>query len=159
MFEYLKKYCRHSNFSSNSFYPVEEKEILECEKFLECELPSQLKSFYKEIGYGFLTHPHKYDDDYNFCNTNRINPPNLIVEILEKGQESGYISEDVYEDLQPGDIPFFEIGDSSSFMIMKALSDSPNAIWYMGKEKIEESLDAFIHNLFYKNPSYYADNW
>jgi len=79
--------------------------------------------------------------------------------MLEQGQSSGVISEEAHELLQPGDIPFFEISDSSSFMFMKTKSDNPNAVWYMGAIKIENSLEEFIHNLYYKGPAYYADNW
>jgi hypothetical protein len=159
MFEYLKRYCGNFKHPSNSFYPVEAEEIERLEKFLGYKIPSQLRQFYHEIGYGSLTHPKEFPKDYVFYNANAVHSPSLILEMLEKGQESGYISEDVYEDLKPGDIPFFEIGDSSSFMIMKALSDNPNAIWYMGMEKIEDSLEQFIHNLYYISPAYYADNW
>lgn len=165
MFEYLKKYCHHSNypeasFADNNFYPVGQEEIERLEGLLGCKIPAQLKMFYKEIGYGFLTHPHKYDSDYIFSNTNRISAPDTIVEMLEKGQESGYISEDVYEELQPGDIPFFEVADSSWFFKMKALSDNPNAVWDTGEYeplKIADSLEEFIYKLYYEDAQYYGD--
>ena len=163
MFDYLKPYvyqnAQEKVKTNNSFFPVAEKEIENYEKFYGYEIPSQLKIFYKEIGYGFLTHPHEYDSKYKFYSTNRINPPALIKEMLEQGQSSGVISEEAHELLQPGDIPFFEISDSSSFMFMKTKSDNPNAVWYMGAIKIENSLEEFIHNLYYKGPAYYADNW
>jgi hypothetical protein len=163
MFEYLKPYIyknvREKVKTANSFYPVSKKEIDDYEKYYRYALPTQLKTFYKELGYGFLTHPHQYNKEYAFCNTNRFNPPSLMNEMLLQGQESGLISEDAHELLYQGDLPFFEIGDSSSFMFMKALSDNPNAVWYMGAIKIEDSLEAFVHNLYYRDPAYYANTW
>ncbi|MDR1561074.1 MAG: hypothetical protein LBS23_01830 [Holosporaceae bacterium] len=170
MFEYLMQYKAENlqekriNIStSNCFGKVLHSEIIEAEKILCFSLPKQLRIFYQEIGCGNLTAPQNRSSDYVFFGANEILDPitvaNFATGKLLWDSQKNYISEDVYEDLQPGDIPFFEISDSSSFMIMKALSDNPNAIWYMGKEKIEESLDEFIHNLYYKNPSYYADNW
>ena len=68
------------------------------------------------------------------------------------------MAESAYELLQPGDLPFFEISDSSSFMVMKLNSDNPNAVWFMGHEKIEESFERFIWNLYYDDPSYLLPN-
>lgn len=170
MFEYLISHKaeniqekRIDISTTNCFKKVLPNEIIEAEKTLCFSLPKQLKIFYQEIGCGNLTAPHNRSSDYSFFGANEILGPITVAnfaigKLFWEGQRN-YISEDVYEDLQPGDIPFFEIGDSSSFMIMKALSDNPNAVWYMGQEKIEESLDEFIHNLYYKNPAYYADNW
>lgn len=165
MFEYLKIYCGNFKHPSNSFYPVEEEEIERLENFLGYQLPDQLKQFYKEIGYGSLTRPKEFSKDYVFYNANAFHSPSLILEMLEKGQESGYISEDVYEDLKYGDIPFFEIGDSCRFLKMKALSDNPNAVWDLvdwedyGRPplKIADSLEEFIYKLYYKDPGYYDD--
>lgn len=162
-YEYLKKYVNPAKEISpgirNIFYPVNDEDIKQTEELLKIEFPSQLKEFYKEIGYGFLVAPVDPPPDYNFYNTNRINPPRFIEAILLEGQESGLISRDVFEDLQPGDLPFFEIGDSSSFMIMKLNSDNPNAVWFMGQEKIEDSFEKFIWNLYFDDPAYYTRRW
>lgn len=164
MFEYLKPYLdlpqEKTYGSSNSFYSLKKNEVLDCEKYLGYTLPPQLKQFYQEIGYGFLTSPHECREGYQFYNTNRINPPDLMVEMLEHGQESGLISEGAFELLQPGDIPFFEIGDSSSFLKMKALSDNPNAVWDVDDYdpiKIADSLEEFIYKLYYEDPGYYGN--
>jgi hypothetical protein len=140
------------------FLPVSNKEIEKAENILGVKFPSELERFYKEIGYGFLTYPYSYKKDYIFSGTNRINPPSLIVEMIKDGG-AGVMSEDAFELLSPGDLPVFEIGDSSSFMIMKPLSNNPNAVWYMGYEKIEDSFERFIYNLYYDDPSYYSRGW
>lgn len=163
MFEFLKPYkyenIQEERFTKNNFFPVTEEEILNFEKKFGYELPSQLKAFYREIGYGFLTRSHEYQETYQFSNTNRINPTDLMIEMIEHGQSSGIISADAHELLQHGDIPFFEIGDSSSFLKMKALSDNPNAVWDMDDNlplKIADSLEEFIHKLYYEDPGYYG---
>ena len=53
--------------------------------------------------------------------------------ILQHPEEEYYMAESAYEDLEPGELPFFEIGDSSSFLIMKLNSDNPNAVWCCGR--------------------------
>ena len=167
----------------NVFYPVAEKDILEAEKQLGCNFPSQLKEFYKEIGYGFLKAPHNPPPDYDFYSTNRISDPLTIVEFCDLAMlhhqkpekerisleallnldefykicDGGVFSIEALECLQPGDLPFFEIGDSSSFMIMKLNSDNPNAVWSDCGVKIEDSFERFIWRLYYEDPGYYGD--
>lgn len=162
-YQYLRKYVNPPKEDPprirNIFYPVHEESIKETEDVLKIVLPSELKEFYKEIGYGFLVAPENPPENYSFCNTNRINPPNVIKDILLEGQASGLISQEAFETLQPGDLPFFEIGDSSSFMIMKSNSENPNAVWFMGYEKVEDSFEKFIWNLYYDDPSYYSKRW
>lgn len=72
--------------------------------------------------------------------------------ILQHPKEDYYMAESVQALLQPGDLPFFEISDSSSFMITKLNSTNPNAVWFMGHEKIEDSFEKFIWNLYYMIP-------
>lgn len=159
-YEYLKKYINNEEGGfHNSFYKFDIYEIKKAENKLNIVFPSQLVDFYKEIGYGFLTMPYEAPDDYIFSCTNRINSPDMIEDMLINREGSGLIDEDTLEILEPGDIPFFEIADSSSFMVMKTKSENPNAVWYMGHEKIEDSFEEFIKNLYFKGPDYYSKNW
>ncbi|MBP9878448.1 MAG: SMI1/KNR4 family protein [Alphaproteobacteria bacterium] len=159
-YPYLKKYI-DSNVDEfdNYFEKVTLQEIIDAETALNLKFPSELKEFYLEIGCGFIVRPHNPPKDYRFFGTNRINAPNLIVQMFEEGPESGLVSQDFLDDMEPGDLPFFEISDSSSFMVMKTQSDNPNAVWYMGYKKIEDSLEQFIWNLYYKDPDYYSEDW
>lgn len=160
MYDYLKQFIKKNSSKSkqgNKFYPVEESEIISAEHWLGYEFPSELKQFYQEIGYGFLTHPKTFGENYSFCNVNRINPPDLIIDMLQNGAESGFIAPDVYEDLEAGDLPVFEIGDSTRFLIMKALSAKHNAVYTVSGIKIEDSFERFIYRLYHENPSYYDD--
>ena len=58
---------------------------------------------------------------------------------------------------EPGDLPFFEIGDSCRFLLMKLYSNNPNAIWTFGNIKIEDSFERFIWRLYYESPWFYDD--
>lgn len=161
-YEYLKPFTNssiHLNKPRNAFYPIYDIEIKKAEKALDVIFPSELKQFYQEIGYGFLQFPEYYDEYYDYSFINRINPPSMIVDMVKNGHDSGLIDLDTFEMLEPGDLPVFEIGDSSSFMIMKAKSNNPNAVWYMGMEKIEDSFERFIWRLYHENPAYYSADW
>jgi hypothetical protein len=162
MYDYLKKYILNEHEGSrlpNNFWPVSQEEIDDFEQKIGIAIPSELKIFYQEIGYGFLTHTNKHDAIYDFCDTNRIIPPPDLADIILNGASSGLIMDFAFEDLSPGDFPIFEIGDSTRFMIMKPLSDNPNAVWFQGWEKIEDSFERFIYNLYYDDPAYYSRCW
>jgi hypothetical protein len=148
---------------SNFFYPISEEQIFEAEKKLGHCFPEDLRQFYQKIGYGRFVEPKTPSPDYQFYSTNEILPPMVAArfakgELIWEGQQN-WMSESSYELLQPGDLPFFEIGDSTDFMVVKPLSDNPNAVWYMGAEKIEDSLERFIYNLYFDDPAYYMRNW
>lgn len=160
-YSYLVPFVRTEGASSiegNNFWPVKAKDIAGLEEYLGCSLPNDLKDFYIQIGSGFLDTPKNPPFNYECSSTNRINHPLLIIEMMSTGS---YVIPDYYEDsLQgTGDIPVFEIGDSSSFMHMKPRSDNPNAIWYCGSDKIEDSFERFIYNLYHDGPDYYSRNW
>lgn len=157
--------------TENFFYPVEEKEIEEAEKIIDTEFPSELREFYKEIGTGRIV--KSKSGVWENIISNYILPPLAVAHfykgIVEHHQEAEKDEALCYDDhwlaletlelLQPGDLPFFEIGDSSSFMVMKLNSDNPNAVWFQGWEVVEDSFERFIHRLYYESPSYYNKNW
>lgn len=167
MFEYLENHLYKrggTDFKFNSFEEIEEEEIKEAEKILGYPFPSELKQFYKEIGSGRLRAPKQVSEGYDFYSANEFVPP-LHIARFTKGErfwegQTNYISEEAFELLQLGDIPFFEIHNSSSFLKMQALSDNPNAVWTLDHYhplKIADSLEEFVRNLYYKDPAYYDD--
>jgi hypothetical protein len=172
-FHYLIPYLpdgigKSGDVSDNWFAPLSEKEILNAEKKMGQKFPPELRRFYENIGFGMLRSPNNPSRDYQFYGNNEILPPQIAVDymlgILEHPETDYfdnhyYMAESAYELLQPGDLPFFEIEDSSSFMIMKLNSENPNAVWFMGHEKIEDSFEKFIWNLYYDDPSYYSRDW
>jgi hypothetical protein len=159
-YDFLKPFVKDKeeiySKDNNLFFPVTEKEIQEAEETLKMPFPSQLKEFYREIGYGFLTSPYNPPPDYRFCNINRISSPGTIRDILVEGPGSWFISEATYELLEPGDLPFFEIADGSCFLLMKLNSENPNAVWDWDT-KIEDSFERFIWRLYYEDPGYYGE--
>ena len=167
-YDYLKKYIpslygSRVEWPNNIFYRLDSGELEEAEAILGQPFPDQLRKFYQELGSGRLVRPYNSPEGYSFCNANEILSPSVVAhlgrgELEWEGQEY-WMSESTFELLQPGDLPFFEIGNSSSFMIMKLNSNNPNAVWYMGDEKIEDSLERFIHRLYYEDPLYYMKDW
>jgi antitoxin YxxD len=155
-YSYLKKYLK-----GTYFLPVSKLEIEEAELQLKVELPIQLKDFYNEIGAGILSCGERYPEMLADSLTNEILPPlvaaNFSKGILRWDGQDNWMSESTYELLEPGDLPFFEIGDSTRFLIMKLYSDNPNAIWAFGNIKIEDSFEKFIWRLYYESPWFYDD--
>lgn len=160
IFNYLKQFSvttpTNTNKPGNSFYPLTEEEIVNAEHQLGYAFPDQLKTFYKELGYGFLVAPENASENYDFCNVNRIIDPETLANIVLKGPDSGEIIPATYELFEPGDLPFFEIGDSTRFLLMKLNSDNPNAVWCYDI-KITNSFEEFIWRLYYKKPDFYDD--
>ncbi|CAO5682435.1 MAG: Antitoxin YxxD [Holosporales bacterium] len=146
---------------TNYFISLDQGILKEAESIIDMPFPSELKQFYQEVGYGNLSAPKDVPEGYCFYSRNMILHPLAIArfkigQLLNPDLDS-YMQQDVYEDLSPDDLPFFEIGDSSSFMIMKPKSDTPNAVWYMGMEKIEDSFERFIWRLYHESPGYYGN--
>jgi hypothetical protein len=150
--------------SRNVFFPISEKDIEKAEHLLGFPFPSQLRQFYKTIGAGALDTPYNSSQEYEAPSlTNYILPPFVVANFTKgiltwEGQHTHWMAEDVYEDLEPGDLPFFEIGDSSRFLVMKPHSENPNAVWTDGIPlKIEDSFERFIWRLYYESPWFYDD--
>ena len=113
------------------------------------------------IGFGMLRSPHVIPQNYNFYGKNEILPPHIAADYMlgkiEHPEEPEYyMSETTYGFLEPGDLPFFEIGDGSSFLLMKLNSENPNAVWDWDT-KIEDSFERFIWRLYYEDPGYYGE--
>lgn len=164
MFDYLRCYVLGSDESDvlfNTFEFVSAEEIAQAENILGRPFPEELKRFYIEIGSGTLQAPYNRPDNYEFYSTNEILPPLVVARfakgILSWGGQRHWMAKDTLELLEPGDLPFFEIGDSSSFMVMKLYSENPNAVWSDCGVKIEDSFERFIWRLYYESPEYYGD--
>lgn len=166
-YSYLKAYCHHPGNSNtpkalispfNSFGELYDGELEKAEKILGQEFPGELKNFYKEIGVGKLMKPHKVPPDYSFSGVNEILSPiaaaNFSKGILFWNGQENWMSESAYEDLNPGDLPFFEIHSSEYFLVMKLNSDNPKAVWD-GNTKITDSFEEFMHRLYYESPIFY----
>lgn len=174
-YDFLKPY-HYSTYNGyiewpkNVVFDVEMADIRAAETILGRPFPDELLTFYKEVGYARISSPENPASDYEFFATNEVLPPLVAAHFyqgIKKYHESPfdealcyedhYLANDILDLLEPGDLPFFEISDSSQFMVMKLHSDNPNAVWFLGHEKIEDSLEGFIRNLYFKDPEYYLD--
>lgn len=161
-YTYLEKYKNFNNrnvkiWKENTFIPVTLEHINVQEEYLGFKFPNALKEFWISIGYGHLTTPFNKKSSYECLFDNKILSPRDIAEILLLKEESGLILPEYAEYLEPGEMPFFEIADSSNFLIMKPLSDNPNAVYSFGGRKIEDSFERFIYRLYYESPTYYLN--
>lgn len=162
-YSFLKKHGADNHRKGVYFISVTQEEIDSSEKKIGIRFPEQLRCFYETIGYGVLA-GNKNDG-------NQILPPHAAAEFykphtensrmsgepLSSKEEDYWMSASTYEDLQPGDLPVFEISDSNRFLIMRPRSDSPNAVWSHTGVKIEDSFEKFIWRLYYESPTFYDD--
>ena len=156
-YDFLKPYVGHNDLKGIYFMTVSNTEIEEAECIIKTQFPLEIKEFYKEIGCGTLCCGYKYPEMYHNI-SNLILPPITVAHfsrgILEFDGQDFYMSESAFEDLHPGDLPFFEIHSSEYFLLMKLNSDNPNAVWD-GKTKITDSFEEFVYRLYYESPIFY----
>lgn len=162
-YKYLEKYiCKQKDSNgvrSNSFFSINSEEIIFEEKKIEFDFPMQLKDFWSEIGYGFfhLSKNGKIQNTYS----NRLLPPDEIKEILLSDEDDPNcpVIYEFYENLTEGDMPFFEIGDSVSFLYMRPKSDKPNAVYDALGNEISPTFEEFIYKLYHVSPTFYIDEF
>ena len=157
-YSYLKKFLNldvKDRSPGNWFYSLDSIQIDELNSLLNGKLPDQLIEFYTEIGYGSLNTNFDSSISYAGSISNYIEPPSQLIDFLKNGEDNEIMTPSAFEDLQPGDLPFFEMYDSSYFLIMKLNSDNPNAVWY-DTNKVADSFEEFIHRLYYESPTFYG---
>ena len=160
-YDYLKKYMDIEGKSSaeeNSFYSITEDNIKEEENRIGFCFPKELKEFWRELGCGFFraSTPEKNISQKDWVN--RLLPPEDIASILLEGSESELMVAPAYELYQglkrEGDFPFFEIGDSYDFLYMNF---NKPGVYELDGNKIADSLEEFVHRLYYESPIYYLN--
>jgi hypothetical protein len=161
-YEYLKKYqAPHDHiietWHENSFIPVNLESIKKVEDNINIKFSEDLKEFWIEVGGGNLTTPIEPEIGYDCFYSNNLLFPGEIASILTKCSESGLITPEGMEFLKEGDIPFFEIADHVSYLVMRPNSDHPNAVYTTRGQIIEDSLETFIWKLYHVSPTYYLD--
>jgi hypothetical protein len=132
MFEFMSDLKRNPSIVKrlelyeNGFFPVSMIELKQAELSLGFDFPSELRSFYEEIGEGRL----QTGRNGNFTDNNHIASPSEVVAIL-KGT-SDWLTP--YSELQPGVLPFFQ-RDIDLFLCLHPQSNNPNAVqWMWGGE-------------------------
>ncbi len=161
-YEYLKKYqAPHDHvietWHENSFIQASRDSILAVEENLEVVFPIELKEFWLEIGGGNLTTPANASAEYESYYINNFLFPEEIQQIIVYCATSGLITEEVLEYMEEDEIPFFEICDHSSFLYIRPNSDKPNAVYGLGGDIVEDSIETFIWKLYHVSPTYYLD--
>ena len=157
-YEYLKKYINNTTDLAprNIFTSVDLQDIKNAQKRLGFEFPESLKEFWLEIGTGVINKSINGKVYY----VNYIFSPEQIADIMLLREESDYILPEAVEYIEKGyikddDIIFFEVGDMSSFLVMKPSSDKPDAVYDEIGALIEEHFEKFIWRLYYESPDYY----
>ncbi len=155
-YDYLKKYIKPKNeeAGNNAFYPISEDEILKSEEKLKVSFPEELKEFWRNIGSGFLWSSVPEKGIVQRSYPNRFSPPSEIASILLEGAESGLISEEALELLGKEDVPFFNVLGFD--YICYKTTDSKFRVYNLGT-KIADSLEEFVHRLYYESPTYYLN--
>lgn len=157
-YDYLKKYINNSaeKHPRNSFSRVVSiKDIEKAEDSLGFELTLALKEFWLEIGSGCINKAINGADAYYYAN--QILTPSEVADIILLREDSGYMLPEYAVLMEEGDIPFFEIGDSSDFMFMKRFAENKEAIYDPMGRIVAETFEQFIKKLYYESPTFYLD--
>ncbi|MES2976005.1 MAG: SMI1/KNR4 family protein [Pseudomonadota bacterium] len=125
-------------FGANHLIAVTYESIVLAELALGYRLPEQLRQFYIELGYGFITRGQRGQTS----SVNRICHPQELYEIVA-GTFEGLLPD---FELQPATLPFFE-RDTSLFLCLRPESDQPIAVHWMWGGKICDSLVDFFQRL------------
>lgn len=155
-YNYLKKYINNKTLQShrNFFGLITLEEINEAESRLGFVLPNNLKEFWRIIGYGALTTSHNKEKTIH---NNRILFPEQVADIIILKEDSGYILPEYADLLQEGDIPFFDIGDSSDFLFMNRYAEDKDAIYDRLGRIVAKNMEEFIWRLYYDSPTFYLN--
>lgn len=142
MFEHFKTYVG-VKVPSNRFWPVPLTEIEHAEQWQKMPLPSQLRAFYVEVGKGFWVRGVR--DEHGCASViNRVLGPLEAVDMLSNADNE--LRPD--EGFAQGVFPFFDIGESTYFVV-KPHSNEPNIVyWPDGVAIVSESVEEFFSNLY-----------
>ncbi|MBS2970797.1 SMI1/KNR4 family protein [Metabacillus sp. KIGAM252] len=142
-FEDYKIYISSINDEENKtkkhvFFSLDE-DVKEAEERLQMKFPGELKSLYKELGYGFLCNHDKTRRD-------RIMDPHSIADFIL--DEDEFIDEDVKELYPDHMLVFFEIG-SGNYLTLDLRQEDSNGtcpIYYFDT-KIADSIIDFMNEM------------
>lgn len=122
-----------------AFFRVKQESVEQCELELKIKLPSELKDFYREIGYGFVR-----PDDCFFVD--RIMTPNDIVDFI-RGNNAYANDERRKYYLKEGYFPFYEVSETTCLTIEVNIGSEYECAIYYEDEKIADSLLEFLNKM------------
>jgi hypothetical protein len=152
MFEKIRKLMVNGNDNPdhpNVFYTVSNEEATASARRLGFELPEQLRTFHREVGYGFFTtsFPEHHGERYNYIN--RFLAPSQIADLLLGCDEELMPGEGFDE----GEIPFFEVGDRL-YLVLRPNPKKPSQVCWPFGDTVSNDLVEFTKRLA-DNPRFY----
>lgn len=148
-FDYLKRFVsKDESDHSNWFTPLAESAVDEAEERIGFRFPASLRSFYLEIGSGFLAANEA--GDKKTTSVNRFLTPGEVADLYLADSE--LMPPDGFE---PGELPIFEVG-SDLFLVMRLAGGRDAGIFRMSGTKVADSFGDFVQRLYYEDPRYYA---
>lgn len=131
----------------NIFYPVTLEEIEKVEKELKIKFPISLKTFYLEVGYGFI---HS-----EVGNINRIMHPFSVRDFRLRQNDFEYYPDiEIYDEFEGNKLIFFE-GNEASLLSVGFNSEEGKVFYY--DEKLTDNFSDFIIRIN-KNDTFYYDS-
>jgi antitoxin YxxD len=128
---------------------VSDRDIAAAERRMGLSLPLELRTFYREVGWGFFAKGEE-EAKWNRNLVNRVIPPDEIADLLLDSDQPLRPSEGFVR----GALPFFELG-SGTFLLLKPKSKEPNKVYHAdGKRVVADSVVDFFRQL-YVNAAFY----
>jgi hypothetical protein len=152
MFEFMKDIIEKSKKypdGPNSFYPVSDNSIAEAERRLGRLLPPDLRSFFREVGCGFLTSPTGEPEAVVSSILNRFIGPDDVADLLLGEGELGRPDEEFDE----GEFPFIEL-DVHLYVVLRPENGLPSAACWRFGSVLAPNLAEFIRRLMI-DPQFY----
>ncbi|QIH33849.1 SMI1/KNR4 family protein [Sphingobacterium sp. DR205] len=141
--EYRVQNETRSNDLDSIFYPLSEDDVKIAEAEFGYELPTELKDFYMQIGYGFF---HKSKGDINRL----LDTTSLFQVNLKRNEFEADPDLEVYDDLYHGEkLLFFEVNEGVYLAIDKDDENGKNKIYYTDSvisDSLEDFIRSFLHN-------------
>lgn len=129
----------------NIFYPVTLEEIEKVEKELKIKFPISLKTFYLEVGYGFI---HS-----DVGNINRIMHPLSVRDFRLRQNDFEYYPDiEIYDEFEGNKLIFFE-GNEASLLSVGFNSEEGKVFYY--DEKVTDDFSDFIMKINEDDTFYY----
>ena len=131
------------NNENFEIYKVEEKSISESEKRMGIIFPEDIRSFYLEIGYGFVSNTLR--------NINRIMAPEDVADFVTETDFYEYIDKSVYDE---DSFAIFHV-TGEDYLTYKFFGSNKGVIMYFDRV-IADSFMSFIKKLI-DNPCFYME--
>lgn len=133
----------------NRFWPVGEPAIAAAEHRLGFSLPSELPSFFLEVGHGFYA---LGKDGSRPTRVNRILSPKTIADIVTDLRNVQRPPEGLPDEA----MPFFDLGEYT-YLLLQPLSESPGQVYGPdGSKLITAGISEFFGRL-YRNAGFYRE--